>query len=1009
MKAIKTRLLLSAWVFLALAGYGYAQESTTGSIAGEVVDTQGARLPGASVTITSDQGAKTVVADRDGRFFAPFLTPGVYAVRVELAGFSPIERKNVEVRLGQRVPLDFTLKVGEIEETVEVVGTAPVINTSSTTSGGVLSSDELKKLPIGRGFTESLYLVPGVSDSSGVGRQNPSVSGASGLENNYIVDGVNISNTGFGGIGTYSIVFGSLGTAVTTDFIKETQVKTAGFEAEYGQATGGVVNVVTKSGTNEFHGSVYGFASSGGLESGWNQLQTPNGTVNTTATENYDFGVNLGFPLVKNKLFFFGAAGPQYQRRTFIAPEDFPLRDLGEVERRRRVYSYAGKLTWQLSNDHRIDVSAFGDPSRGESGPQRFTALLATRNTRFSTIDTYGTHSQTLRYDGVLMPSWLVEGSVARATNSLNEVPATDEWQVTDRTVVPNVPMGGIGFFDKGGAGTNLQFALKSTHIFNAGGQHQIRYGAQFEDIDYEREFGRTGPPITLSNGIVTRTGASAVSILPDPVFGRIWRVARANFGPVPATVQKYTSTFIQDTWNIGNKLTIRPGVRWERQRLVGGGTPLCFANDSQPGRGDGSGDPVQCEYTWDNNWGPRIGAIYDPTGNGKAKIFASWGRFYSKIPNDLAARALSADAGISRADYFDAGLTQPVPDGVLAAGVTQHLVIAGLHAAVFAPETDSTYQDEFSGGLEYEVASNLSLGVRYIRRTLPSILEDYQPAPIVAFDLGCPGADTVEYFIDNISASLPRFTCAGVPDSSFEDPAHNYDSFEFTANKRFSNNWGLIASYRFAKLDGNFEGFFRSDNGQSDPAITSLFDFPTNDPSYTQIGASQFGYQGDIRFQGVTLGSGVLPNDRPHQFKIYGNYTFRSLNVGLGFNAGSGRSLTSFAANPNYQNAGEIPVTVRGGGFETADGLKDRVDFETSLDLHADYTFKLSGRTNLVLVADAFNLFNRQEPLDYDNYIDLGLGAPNPNFGLPLNGGANGAPGFQDPRRVRVGARIEW
>jgi hypothetical protein len=108
------------------------------------------------------------------------------------------------------------------------------------------------------------------------GAANPSIGGASGLENNYVVDGVNISNQGFGGVGVYSIVFGSLGTGVTTDFIKETQVKTAGFEAEYGQATGGVVNVVTKSGSNEFHGSLSGYFQPSGLEATRSTVQTPN-------------------------------------------------------------------------------------------------------------------------------------------------------------------------------------------------------------------------------------------------------------------------------------------------------------------------------------------------------------------------------------------------------------------------------------------------------------------------------------------------------------------------------------------------------------------------------------------------------------------------------------------------------------------------------------------------------------------------------------------------------------
>src|SRR5262245_17077577 len=150
-------------VVLALACYGAgAQETTTGSLTGTVVDTQGAAVPGATVTVTSNQGPKTFVTDAQGRFFAPFLTPGTYTVRVELTGFAPVEQKNIDVRLGQRLELKaLTLKVGGMSETVEVTGASP-IDTSSTTAGAVLDTETLKRLPTGRNFTDTLYLVAGV-------------------------------------------------------------------------------------------------------------------------------------------------------------------------------------------------------------------------------------------------------------------------------------------------------------------------------------------------------------------------------------------------------------------------------------------------------------------------------------------------------------------------------------------------------------------------------------------------------------------------------------------------------------------------------------------------------------------------------------------------------------------------------------------------------------------------------------------------------------------------------
>lgn len=1013
---MRQRFLAVVLALLSAVGFtAYAQETTSGSIQGTVIDTQGAPVPGASVTITSDQGTKTLVTDNSGRFFAPFLTPGKHAVRVELTGFSTVEQKNIDVRLGSRLDMSFTLKVGGMQEVVEVVATSPVVDTSSTTAGGILDSATLQRLPVGRAMTDTLYLVPGVSDSSGVGRSNPSIGGGSGLENNYVIDGVNITDTGFGAIGAYNSSYGSLGSGVTTDFVKETQVKTAGFEAEYGQATGGVVNVVTKSGGNQFNGSVFGYMRPDALESSYNKGVSPNGTVNTTGRQEYDFGVSLGGPLVKDKLFFFGTFNPQFQTRSFEAPAGFPYASLGSVDRKRKIYSYAGKLSLRASSNHRFDVSAFGDPSTGESGLQRFTTMrrlyyagnpgTSAIEGGFSEID-YGGHNQTLRYDGIINPNWLVEASVAHATNKFFETPTVNEYQYTDLTRVPNGVSGGLGFWENND-GSNLQFALKSTHIFQAAGNHQIRYGAAYEDIEFTRDTQYSGAPLRLADGQTTVTGGPITIRTGGGV--RYYRAGRGKLLPSALTTQNYYNFFAQDTWQMG-KLTLRPGIRWERQKLVGGDPPpnLCSEGESRPGANDGS-TPMACSYTWDNLWAPRIGATFDIAGNGKSKVYAAWGRFYAKIPNDLAARAMSADAGITRQNYRDAALTQPVANGTSFAGSTTHLLQSSGSAAIIDPEASSTYKDEIVGGVEFEVANNLSLGVRYIHRNMPQILEDIGQLPVFGYFYDPCGDAVVDYFITNPNASTPTVGCPGLSGGAFEDPVHKYDSFEFTINKTFSNNWGMIASYRYAKLKGNFEGFFRSDNGQSDPAISSLFDFPTNDPSYTQLGGPIDGFRGDIRYQGTTLGEGILPNDRPHQVKLYGNYTMGALNLGLGFNWGTGRSLTALASNPAYNNSGEIPETLRGGGIQTVDGFLERAPADTALDLHADYTVKMNDRQRLVFLADIFNLFNRQEPTDYDNYTEVSFGAANPNFGLPQNGGGASAPSFQAPLAVRFGVRFEF
>ncbi len=972
---------------LALFASPLAAQETTGQIQGRIVDSQSLAVPGASVTASGPQGNKTTTTAADGRFTIPFLTPGAYSVRAELQGFKAVEQKDVNVGLGQTVDMALKMEVGGVTETVNIIGSSRVIDTTTSTTGANIDSDFAKSLPVGRRISDVAYMAPGVSNSGAVGRANPSIAGGSGLDNQYVIDGVNVTNQGYGALGSYSIVFGSLGNATPFDFVKEVQVKTGGYESEFGQSTGGVVNVITKSGSNDLRGSLFGYTRPKQIEGSWKQFQSINGTVQTLSSSLGDAGLEGGGPIAKNHMFFFGAIDPQWETRTFQAPAGFKLFNTDGYDRQRRNVSYSAKVTAQLNSSHRVDASFFGDPSHGSMGPQRVSSLIRTTTSAFSELD-YGGHNQTVRYDGILNSHWLLEGTFARAVNSISEVPSVNTWAVTDRTVSPAVVSGGIGFYEAGNRSLNNQWALKSTNIV---GGHQIKYGFGYDDVTYTQVNQRTGPTFVAADGRTTATGAT-ITVMTDPVFGKIYRVSRGNFNSGRVTTQKYADFFVQDSWKVGDRLTINPGVRYEQEKLVG--TIINCDTDAN------------C-FRLKNNWAPRIGAAFDATGDGKTKIFGNWGRFYARIPNDLAARALSADDGLSRADYFDADLKRPIPAGTLAGGVTNHFVIAGVGADTIDPNAKLSYVDEFVFGFEREVMPNTSFGVRYIYRNIGRVLEDIANVPMAAYDLGVPGVSSVEYILTNPTSSSAIFPAAKFLGAAFDDPVHKYNAVEVTLNRRMTNNWSLMTSYRYSQLRGNFEGFFRDDNGQSDPGITSLYDFPTNDPSYTAIGAKQFGYQGDIRFLGDH--NGILPLDRPHQGKVFVNYLWNGgLSLGATLNLSSGKPLTPLAANPNYTNGGEIPVTARGSGIQTVDGFLTRTPFESQVDLQASYDVKAGGRRRLTLVADIFNLFNERRTLDYDNWTELSFGEPNPDYGKPISQNVAG-PQYQTPIQVRIGARFSF
>src|SRR5205085_2676532 len=188
---------------------------------------------------------------------------------------------------------------------------------------------------------------------------------------------------------------------------------------------------------------------------------------NTTGNQVSDAGVTFGGPIVHNHLFGFAALDPQWEQRQLVAPQGFALASLGSVNRDRRVVNYAAKGTWQVTPAQRIDASFFGDPARGDMGPQRTSSLIRTTTSAFSSLD-YGGHNQTVRYEGVTSGGFALEGAYAHALNRIAETPSVDQWSVNNRTVTPNVASGGIGLYEAGNRSVNNQWTARATNQFGA-------------------------------------------------------------------------------------------------------------------------------------------------------------------------------------------------------------------------------------------------------------------------------------------------------------------------------------------------------------------------------------------------------------------------------------------------------------------------------------------------------------------------------------------------------------
>lgn len=933
MKAHQFSLLLLTTFLLLTGSFLFAQGlgRTTGTLAGTVVDEKGAPLPGVQVTATGEAGQKTTTTGSNGKFIFPYLTPGTYSVQVHLESYTDIEQPGVEIRLGMRTELNFKMNVGR-EELVVVNAEAPLIDVSSTTTGANLSDDLLKSIPIGRSFASTISLAPGVTNS-GLGGGNLSISGASGLENTYIIDGANITDTGYGAVGSYSNVFGSLGSGFNADVVKEVQVKSGGFEPEYGQALGGVVNVITKSGGNQFAGEGYAYFTPGGLEGNHNLVHlTDLFVTNVVENQSVDGGVNVGGPIVKDKVFFFGAYNPRRVTVTINNDPNAPaFSQFPSTSHERVSQAYSVKLSASMWTKHQFEFSAFGDPSNGKLGFQRSGTLYITDP--ITTTDPllqesrieYGSNTQVGRWTGILRPDMFVEAQFARSHDKFNEIlaPQGNVYQYDDLSGPVEVLSGGIGFLDAGSIGTNKQYAVKVTNVWKS---HETKYGVQFEDVDYSGGFNYTGPVYTAFNGQQTTTGA-IVLILSGadaglPNLDKVYATIRNRLSPIPVpTATKYLNWFAQDSWNITDRLTAQYGVRWERQVI----------------QGSLQGSET---ITFSNNWAPRVGATYSYLKNGKAKAYFHYGRFFEKIPNDLAVRSLVQEI-TSSGYYYDAALSHPIPGTGVLVGTTP-TEIEG-HAPNTSPfVAKSQYSNEYVAGMEQEIAGGFALGGRFIHRDVQRVLEDIQvdlgsscqpylggtcvpPGMIYENFLDFSGHPST-YFITNQDGHYPGYLPF----------VRNYNAVEITAEKRLSNNWQLLGSWRIAKLEGNYEGLFRRDNAQSDPNITSLGDFAPS-PGL-----------------GFTYAHGPLTNDVRHIVKVFSSYHWNNgLTTGLGMNFYTGTPITELGAIPFYGSQERL-LSPRG-GFGRTDNIFD-------LDLHADYMLNLGGGSQkLALGMDVFNIFNEQ------------------------------------------------
>ncbi len=897
------QLALLAAVLLVPATVLYAQ--TTGRLMGQIVDAQGAVLPGVTVTVTSPamQGVETQVTDAEGNFRFLSLPPGRYTLKAELASFKTIEQP-VDVGLDRTASVNLKMALAGVTESVTVQATSPTVDVTSTTTGVNVTPEMFNRLPVRRDFYALTTMAPGVTQDY-IG---PTVYGSSSAENQYIIDGLN----------TTGVELGDKGKTLNNDFIQEVEVKTGGLSAEYGRMTGGVVNVLTKSGGNQIRGSVFGFGEGGGLQANNDTAsERPQTTTQVIdVAHQADAGVELGGFILKDRLWYFGAYNRVNERddttviREISSPGAPGIGSVIPLTTNRDLY--AVKLTAKAGTGHTFNFNVNGDPSKRTGNVFNVTGPTST----FDGERKIGGTDMVGRYNGVVGSRFLFQGLVARHEETDEFAGAgRDIPQMIDGTVSPNATSGGFGFFQDQTFKRNVVKGDVTSYL----GSHELKAGADYEHITAINDNFNGGAGQRIYKLSTESNGAGTVYyrhrfyvndrapgfVRADPTT---WQIA------LPLTSRPdtgNTSVYAQDSWRIGNFFTINGGIRWELQDVR---------------NRDG-----ETAFKLDQNWAPRIGFIWDVTRNNRSKVYANYGRFYESIPMDINIRAFGGELQCFCYN-FDPNASNTIPDPSAPARST----LLGSSVEPVDPNLKGQYIDEWLGGFEYQLPNNIVVGAKYTHRNLGRVIEDFLIPAEGEYFIANPG--------DGIGAEMGFYD--GEHTAPAPKPKRIENAFEITGQKRFSNNWQFLASAVFGRLEGNYDGTFQASTGQLDPNINSAFDY------------ADFLVNAD----------GKLSNDRAVQVKLFGTYevpngAIRGLNIGVATHWYSGLPLNAYGYSLAYNNW-EYYLAPR--------GSVGRGPSDWEADLHLSYPVAFGGQRRLNVIADVFNVFNRQAITQFDERYNV-------------------------------------
>ncbi len=654
-------MLMLVMAFSAVSTFGQAQAGS-GQIIGTISDAQGAALSGAKVKAVNKGTGLTgnATTGDDGQFSIVLLPPGNYEVTIEAAGFSKTTA-NVEVTVGRAANLSLSLSTSGVQETVNVTAGAVQVQTTRSEADAVISERAIENLPInGRRFQDFVTLTPGAQvDPS---RGQISLSGQRGINSNVNVDGVDYNQPFFGGIrgGERS----NTAFTIPQESIKEFQVVAAGYSAEFGRSTGGIVNAVTKSGSNNLHGSLFYllrpqklsrknfyFKS---LEESLNPANSTSPRREVTAAPRQDqFGGSIGGPLKTDKIFYFASYEHQRFRNTrsvffdtlngFVptanTQEAFDFFKSQETEFRNTndAHGLLGRIDYEINSNHRFNIRYSYSRNEALNANATGNALFPTT---VSALSNNGTEKDSTNTFVGQMASFF-------STNMVNELRgqySREERPRLANSETPNVTsnigrFGAVSFLPTTQFDWRFQIADSLTWTR---GNHTVKFGGEFNHVFVDQAFGFNQFGSFNLAGTTTATLLDILSYSPSVTTGTVNRfdsTAATYFLQIGNRLANYSSNelafFAQDAWRVRPNLTINYGLRWEGQfnpDPEANNTNLINTVKNFKFPSGHVADPTQIPDMTDQ-FGPRLGLAWDPSGDGKTVIRAFTGLYYARTP----------------------------------------------------------------------------------------------------------------------------------------------------------------------------------------------------------------------------------------------------------------------------------------------------------------------------------------------------------------------------------------